>query len=390
MSKTKDLKIIRITTAPISLNVLLPGQMRYMREQGMDVLMVSSDGPELKEVIEREGCRHAIIPMTRRISPWQDLLCLFHLIRLFKREMPDIVHSHTPKAGLLSMLAAMFAGINTRIHTVSGLRFVSESGFNRFLLLSMERLTAVAATHILVNGKSLQEKLIKDRISKSFKISLLGAGSSNGINLDRFTLDNLTPEVMDGVKKSIQFAPRLKYIICIGRIVEDKGINELVDVFLELNQIDRSLRLLLVGSYEDDVDPVMRSTKRKISTNPNILVTGWTSNVPYYLSLATLLVHPSHREGFPNALLQAGAMGCPIVCSEIAGNIDIVENQIGGLTFKVKNRQSLKNVLLIALSDDLQMQRYAAALKIIVVEKFNQPAFWKLLLQKYHSILDSK
>jgi glycosyltransferase involved in cell wall biosynthesis len=288
------------------------------------------------------------------------------------------------------MLAAMFAGINTRIHTVSGLRFVSESGFNRFLLLSMERLTAVAATHILVNGKSLQEKLIKDRISKSFKISLLGAGSSNGINLGRFTLDNLTPEVMDGVKKSIQFAPRLKYIICIGRIVDDKGINELVDVFLELNQIDSSLRLLLVGSYEDDVDPVMLSTKRKISTNPNILVTGWTSNVPYYLSLATLLVHPSHREGFPNALLQAGAMGCPIVCSEIAGNIDIVENQIGGLTFEVKNRLSLKNVLLIALSDDLQMQRYAAALKIIVVEKFNQPAFWKLLLQKYHSILDSK
>jgi len=136
-------KLLRITTAPISLNVLLPGQMKYMREQGFDVLMVSSDGPELASVLDREGCRHHIIPMTRKMSPFTDLRCLWLLYRLFRKEKPDIVHSHTPKAGLLAMLAAKMAGIKIRVHTIAGLRYVTTKGMSRRILIAMEKLTGM-------------------------------------------------------------------------------------------------------------------------------------------------------------------------------------------------------------------------------------------------------
>lgn len=383
-------KLIRITTASISLNVLLPGQMRFMREHGMEVLMVSSDGPELQEVIDREGCRHVVVPMTRRISPWQDLLCLFQLIRLFRAEMPDIVHSHTPKAGLLSMLAGLVSGVNIRIHTVAGLRYVSEIGFRRQLLISMERMTSWAATHVWVNGKSLEQKILTDKITQASKITMVGAGSSNGIDLTRFNSDALVPEVLEKVKKSIGYDFNNRYIICVGRIVGDKGINELVDAFLQLNRKYPSLKLILVGAYESELDPISPFTKKMIGENPNILVTGWTSDVAYYLSLAALLVHPSHREGFPNVLLQAGALGCPVVCSEIDGNRDIVENRISGLTFSVKDRKLLTDTLEIALSEYSQMQRYAAVLQGKVVENFSQPVFWNLVLEKYRSIVASQ
>lgn len=352
--------------------------------------MISSEGPELQDVVDREGCRHVVVPMTRRISPWQDLLCLFQLIRLFKQEKPDIIHSHTPKAGLLSMLAGLISGVKVRIHTVAGLRYVSEVGFRRRLLIGMERITSWAATHVWVNGKSLEQKLRTDHITQASKISMVGVGSSNGIDLTRFNSDSLVPEVLEKAKKSIRYDSKNRYIICVGRLVGDKGINELVDVFSQLNRKYPLLKLILVGAYESELDPISPLTKKMIGEDPNILVTGWTSDVAYYLSLAALLVHPSHREGFPNVLLQAGALGCPVVCSEIDGNRDIVENRISGLTFSVKDRQSLADTLEIALSEYSQMQRYAAVLQKKVVENFSQPVFWKLVLEKYQSIMASQ
>ena len=154
-------KLIRITTAPISLNVLLSGQMHFMKENGFEVVMVSSDGTELETVRANEQCRHHIIPMTRRMTPFGDLRCLWLLYRFFKKEKPDIVHSHTPKAGLLAMLAARFAGVKIRIHTIAGLRFVTTKGISRKVLIAMEKLTGKAATHVWPNSFSLERYIKK-------------------------------------------------------------------------------------------------------------------------------------------------------------------------------------------------------------------------------------
>ena len=148
-------KIIRVTTVPMALKVLLRGQMRYMKKAGFEVIMVSADGIERNDVMQYEGCPHHIIPMTRKITPFADALSFWKLYRLLKKEKPDIVHSHTPKAGLLAMLAAKYAGVKIRIHTVAGLRFMTASGFTRTILTRMEKITAHAATHVWPNSLSL-------------------------------------------------------------------------------------------------------------------------------------------------------------------------------------------------------------------------------------------
>ena len=124
----------------MALRYLLPGQMRFMAANGFDVLMISADGKELADVIENEQCPHMIVPMTRKITPLQDLKCLYRLIKIFRKEKPDIVHTHTPKAGLLGMLAAKFSGVKTRIHTVAGLPLMAETGFKYHLLIFIEKL----------------------------------------------------------------------------------------------------------------------------------------------------------------------------------------------------------------------------------------------------------
>ena len=169
----------------MALRYLLPGQMHFMCNNGFDVLMISADGKELAAVIENEKCRHIIVPMTRKITPFQDLTCLIRLIKIFRKEKPDIVHTHTPKAGLLGMLAAKICGIKTRIHTVAGLPLMAETGIKYQLLHFIERLTYSAANQVWPNSQSLMNFIAQKKLCKPTKLKMIGKGSSNGININR-------------------------------------------------------------------------------------------------------------------------------------------------------------------------------------------------------------
>src|SRR6186713_1694956 len=174
-------KLIRVTTVPMSLKVLLRGQMKFMQEAGFQVIMVSADGKELQDVLEYEKCPHKLIEMTRQITPLQDLTAIWKLYKFFKSEKPDIVHSHTPKAGLLAMLAAKMAGVKIRIHTIAGLRFMTSSGVTRSLLVRMEKVTGHAATHVWPNSHSLLKYVQDNNLVPAKKMEVIGKGSSNGI-----------------------------------------------------------------------------------------------------------------------------------------------------------------------------------------------------------------
>jgi glycosyltransferase involved in cell wall biosynthesis len=380
-------KLIRITTAPISLNVLLPGQMRYMQEHGFEVIMVSSNGTELSKVKEREGCRHHIVPMTRKMTPLSDVKCLWLLYRFFKKEKPDIVHSHTPKAGLLSMLAARFAGVKIRIHTVAGLRFVTSKGFGRSVLITMEKLTGMAANHVWPNSFSLQNYILEHKLVKKEKLEVIGMGSSNGINLTRYSLAALQTDKLQAIKNLLHYEGNLIYFLCVGRIVHDKGIDELVQAFIRTYEKNNLVRLVLVGAFEDEVDPVREETKKYLSSHPGIIMAGWSEEVEYYMSLSYALIHPSYREGFPNVLLQAGAMLCPVICSAIDGNIDIVEHEKTGLLFEVRNQKDLFQKIEYALENKAHMQQYALELRKKIEQHFDQPIVHSLLQKKYSELL---
>jgi glycosyltransferase involved in cell wall biosynthesis len=372
----------------MALRYLLPGQMRFMSDNGFDVLMISAAGKELEEVKEKEQCRHIVVPMTRKITPFQDLRCLFKLISIFRKEKPAIVHTHTPKAGLLGMLAARICGIKTRIHTVAGLPMMVEKGMKYRLLKFIERITYASATQVWPNSNSLLQFIKEKKLVDAAKLHMIAKGSTNGIDINRFNKDVLDENILSEIKAQTGHSSQNKYLLCIGRLVVDKGIVELVNVFKQLQRSDAALRLLLVGGYEPTLDPLPSATMKEIETNKDIIHINWSDKVEYFMQLADLFVFPSHREGFPNVLLQAGAMGLPVVCSRITGNVDIVSNNETGSIFEPANEQQMLELLQYAISHPQQAQAMADKLQKIVREDYRQENIWQNILEAYKSVVN--
>jgi glycosyltransferase involved in cell wall biosynthesis len=383
----KHKKLIRITTVPMALRYLLPGQMGFMKQNGFDVLMISADGPELSEVIENEQCRHIIVPMTRKITPLQDLKCLLQLIKIFKEEEPDIVHTHTPKAGLLGMVAAKFCRVKVRIHTVAGMPLMVEKGFKLQLLKFIEKLTYKAANQVWPNSNSLYNYIAENKFAPTKKLKIIGKGSTNGINTNRFNATVLDEKIINEIKENIQYSNQFTYLLCIGRLVADKGIVELVNVFLILPKKQANLKLIVVGDYEEELDPLPAAIMQQIKTNANIIHIKWTQQVEYFMHIANYFVFASHREGFPNVLLQAGAMQLPIICSRIAGNVDIVSDKQTGLIFDAANEKQMEQQIEYAIKHPDEMQAMAVSLQQIIKKDYERENIWQNILSAYKSLL---
>jgi glycosyltransferase involved in cell wall biosynthesis len=380
-------KLVRVTTVPMALRYLLPGQMRFMQQNGLEVLMISADGKELADVIANEQCRHIIVPMTRKMTPFQDLKCLIQLIRIFKKERPDIVHTHTPKAGLLGMLAAKICGVKIRIHTVAGMPLMVEKGFKFRLLKFIEQLTYRAALQVWPNSNSLYNYIVEHKFTATGKLRIISRGSTNGIDCNRFSITALDQNQLTDVKNSIGYSPAAVYLLCIGRLVADKGIVELVNVFLSLHKKHPQLKLILVGDYEQELDPLPAATIGEIEANENIIHIKWTLQVEYFMHVANYFVFPSHREGFPNVLLQAGAMQLPVICSRIAGNVDIVTDKQTGLIFEKANELQMEQQIAYAISNPANMHVMAESLAQIIKKDYQRENIWQNMLSAYKSLL---
>ncbi|MEP6615534.1 MAG: glycosyltransferase family 4 protein [Ginsengibacter sp.] len=377
--------LIRITTVPMAFKVLITGQPKFMRDHGFNVVMVSGDGKERNDVVIAEGCDHVIIPMTRSITPLQDLKCIFMLSKLFRRYKPDIVHTHTPKAGLLGMIAAKRAGVKIRIHTVAGLPLMAEDGIKKNVLLLTEKLTYSFATHVWPNSKSLVNFVLRKKLVQKYKVSMIGHGSSNGIDLHRFSAARLDPHKRAFIKNSVADKDGIK-ILCVGRMVRDKGVEELINAFTVLQRLN-ALQLILVGPFEAELDPLPPYVLEIIKNNQDIIHISWSDEVEYFMGIADLLVHPSHREGFPNAILQAGAMNLPVICSNIPGNNDIVADQKTGMLFKPRDHHDLIEKLKYALENMPRMQQYAATLYKEVSELYERKIVHESILHAYNQLL---
>ncbi len=371
----------------MALRYLLPGQMKFMKEKGFDVLMVSADGPELGDVLNNESCRHIIVPMTRSITPLKDLQCLFKLIRIFKKEKPDIVHTHTPKAGLLGMMAAKFCGVKIRIHTVAGLPLMVESGLKYQLLKFTEKLTCRSANHVWPNSNSLMQFIADKKFAPPQKLKVIAKGSSNGIDVNRFSKSALDENVIAAVKTSINFSAANIYLLSIGRMVADKGIVELVNVFYLLQIKYPQLKLVLVGKHEPSLDPLPAATISQIESNAGIIHIDWSQQVEYYMAVASCFIFPSHREGFPNVLLQAGAMQLPIVCSRIAGNVDIVEHNSTGLIFESGNEEQMAEQIEYAINHPQEMKTMADKLVAVINKDYRRENVWQSIYEEYEGLL---
>jgi len=378
-------KLIRVTTIPLSLEKLLGGQMSFMKSY-FEVTAVSSDKTKLKDVGGKEKVSVFYLELTRKITIYKDLKAVFNFYKFLKKEKPFIVHSHTPKAGLVSMLASKLAGVPNRLHTVAGLPLLEATGFKRKILNIVEWLTYKCATKVYPNSFELQKIIIKEKLAPKYKLKVIGFGSSNGINLDHFNPTNFTKDEIENKKEQLGIKKEDFVYIFVGRIVNDKGINELVESFKEINKKQKTTKLLLVGPFENDLDPISEKNQKEINQNKNIIEVGYVEDVRPYFLVANVLVFPSYREGFPNVVMQAGAMGLPSIVSNINGCNEIIKNNINGLIVPTKNKIVLQKYMEKLLLERSLYQELQENAREQIESKYDQKFIWKELLKEYKNL----
>lgn len=379
-------KLIRTSTISFSINYLLKGQLSFLN-QYFEVVAVSGEDYHLQAVANREKVRVVPLTIQRSISPFKDLVSLWKLYWLFRKERPQIVHSITPKAGLLSMLAAKMAGVPVRIHTFTGLIFPSKTGVMQRLLISMDQLLCWAATNIYPEGNGVKQDLIRYQIT-SKPLTVLANGNVNGIDLDFFSSSQITDNQNHEFKKQLGILPNDFVFIFVGRLVGDKGINEMVEAFSQLETT--RLKLLLVGPFETELDPLKTQTLKEIENNPNILNVGFQPDVRPYFTISDCLVFPSYREGFPNVVMQAGAMGLPSIVTNINGCNEIIIDGENGLIIPIKDVNALHNSMeKISLNQDFYLSVKNNS-RPMIQSRFEQKMVWESILNEYKVLLNLK
>lgn len=380
------IKLIRTSTVPGSLNTFCRGLLRELQEnEGYEVVAVSSPGEQLGEVYRREGVKAVAVPMERHISPLKDLKSLLGLIRVFRREKPTMVHSITPKAGLLSMMAAWVCRVPVRLHTFTGLVFPTATGLTQKILILTDRITCACATHIVPEGEGVKNDLINYRITKK-PLKVLGHGNVRGIDLDHYNPG--LPEVQ--VEASKLRKPGIFTFIFVGRLVRDKGINELVEAFGQLNKEYPDTRLLLVGSLEQALDPLLPVTHERIMHGPSIEAVGEQSDVRPWLAASDALVFPSYREGFPNVVIEAGAMGLPSIVTDINGSREIIIEGKNGTIVPPRDAKSLLQAMRRLVLDKPMASRMASVSRQLIASRFEQSYVRRCLKDYYKEILSHK
>ncbi|QXP52438.1 MULTISPECIES: glycosyltransferase family 4 protein [Cellulophaga] len=377
-------KIIRITTVPQSLGGLLTGQLSFMSDY-YDVIGISSNEQVLKNVGIKEGINVIPLEMTRSITPFKDLKAIIDLYKILKKEKPFIVHSHTPKAGMVAMIASRFARVPNRLHTIAGLPLLEATGLKRVILNFVEKLTYGCATKIYPNSYGLKKIILEEKFTIDKKLKVIGNGSSNGIDTSIFDPKIYTEKQKKELKKSLHINDNDVIYTFVGRLVKDKGINELVAAFTQLEKEKDNVKLLLVGTYESELDPLSTDTLHFIENNKNIINVGWQNDVRPYFSISNFLTFPSYREGFPNVVLQASAMKLYSIVTDINGCNEIVIEGLNGTIIPTKNTEQLYTKML-NLHDKNISGLDLEKCRSLIIEKYERTFVWKKLLEEYQSL----
>ena len=381
-------KLIRLTTVDLSLDKLIPGQLKYMSSV-FDVIGVASDTGLLDKVRKREGVRMVNIPMEREVSLLKDLRSLIALFFFFRKERPDILHCNTPKGSLLALLAGLFAGVPNRIYLVTGLRYQGTTGFFRFILKTMERISCFCATQVIPEGHGVLHTLHADHITNK-RLRVLHYGNINGIDTSYFSRKCLK----ENFRSALGFTDDDFVFIFVGRIVRDKGMNELAEAMKKLISEKRSkqVKLLLVGSFEKG-NPLYGDNEDFLRNSEHVKFVGWQEDVRPYLAAADALVFPSYREGFPNVPIQAGALDIPCIVTNINGCNEIIKDNLNGKIIRAPYAQQGKRDSLMenALYETMkwfiehpeEVKRMGRNARGMITSRYEQKDVWKEILNLY-------
>ncbi len=373
-------KLLRSCTVSMSIE-FVSGMLDDLTKR-YNVVIVSSAGQELDKVRQRGDVKTIAVEMQRHISLMKDLRSLWQMIKVIRKERPYIVHSITPKAGLLTMMAAWICRVPVRIHTFTGLVFPTSSGLKRRILMLTDWLTCACATHIQPEGEGVKADLLNNGITRK-PLRVLGYGNVKGIDTLRFSRRQQVMELSESIRKNDVFT-----FLFVGRIVGDKGINELVNAFVGLHADNPKTRLLLVGFFEEKLDPVSKDTKRMINECEAIEYAGehYGDELIAYYAAADCFVFPSYREGFPNTVIEAGAMGLPCIVTDINGSREIISNEKNGLIIPSHDSKSLQQAMKRIIEDCQLYRSLQDNSREMIVSRFSQDFVRQCLYEFYDEI----
>lgn len=373
-------KIIRSSTIPGSLYTFAKQQL-IMLSKEYEVIAVSSPGKRLEQIRDECGIRVIGVPMKRHVSLYSDVISLFRLIRVLNKEKPDVIHSMTPKAGLLSMLAGKITGVPVRIHTFTGLVFPTSYGLKRKILMLTDKITCACATYINPEGFGVKKDLERFNITKK-PLYVIANGNVRGVDMKWYS----RTEQVELKAKDLRVEDKVTFCY-IGRIVKDKGINELVWAFSQLNKEYNNTRLILIGVLEDKLDPIKPEIYSEIMNNKSINYVGPQNDVRPWLAASDIYVFPSYREGMPNSLLEAGAMGLPSIVTNINGNNEIIVDGENGEIIPARNQDALYNKMREWVNNKEKVSRMAGNARRMIGERYSQDIVLAETIKVYHELI---
>ena len=348
----KNKKIVLVSTVPYFMVTQLSFQIQYFASLGMDITVITSEGKELLELPQGDHIHVITINIPRKLEPWGDFKALLKLIDIFKKESFDILHSFTPKAGLLCAVAGWVAKIPLRFHTFTGQPWVTRKGFMRSMMRFSDRLIVQLMRHCYADSHSQCDFLIAEGIGDLSSISVIGRGSLGGVDTQRFSRFSVAESMNRRCQDDLNVADASCIYVYIGRMTVDKGLGELLSAFEHLYGDDPKVHLLLIGPVDDDGKKLMEQAKQQ----GNVHCLGYQEEPEHFLLIADVLCLPSYREGFGTVVIEAAAMGVPCIGSHIPGLVDAVENEVTGILIPVKDSESLYEAMR-ELSNDEQLRK---------------------------------
>jgi glycosyltransferase involved in cell wall biosynthesis len=390
MKSVQVIKTAYVTTVPLTLVFFFHGQIDYLKRRGFEICAISSPGDLANQFRENESIDFYPVPMVRGFAPVADFVALWQLWRLFRKIKPDIVHSHTPKAGLLGTMAARASGVPVVFLSVFGLRQMTHTGFRRRLLDTTTWLSCLLADRIWCDSFSMREYMVKAKLSLERKTVVLGQGSPNGVDAQgTFSPQLYGLSVRNKVRQRYQIPSDAYVLGFVGRIVKDKGMHELACAWRSLRNRYPKLHLLLVGPIESE-DPLFAEDDALFRSDPRIHLTDYQKETAPYFAAMDLFVMPSYREGFPSANVEAAAMQLPVVSTLIPGCIDSVQDGMTGTLVPARNTDALTAAIEKYLNDAELGHEHGVTGRQRVLRDFRQETIWEALFKEYVYLLRKK
>ena len=377
-------RVAHVTTVDLSLRYLLLNQLQRIRDEGYEVFTISADGPDVR-VVEATGIPHFVVPMTRRITPIADLRCLWELVRIMRRERFDVVHTHTPKAGLLGQLAARLAGVPVVANTLHGFYFHDDTKpIPRRFYVWMERVAAKCSDTILSQNREDMATAVAEHIASPEQMKWLG----NGIDLAQFDRRRLADATLEELRREIGIDSNAPVIGFVGRLVEEKGILDLLQAAKTVIEAVPNAQFLIIGPCDEDKPDALRpEVAERYGVAVNCRFVGMRNDMPELYALMDVLVLPSYREGFPRAPMEASAMGVPSVVTDIRGCREAVDHEENGLLFPVGDVDTLAQFLIELLRDEERRTRIGLAGRRIAEARFDEQKVFDRVLSEYERLL---